>query len=239
MLSKVRKWILHGWPGKRSLGFQPYTTRKDELSEQLGCVLWGSRVVIPAKCRDALLKELHESHPGISRMRSLARSHIWWPKMDADIELCVRNCGMCQDGANIPQASALHLWEWPGRPRFRVHMDYAGPIQNKGILLIVDACSKYIDAHVVSSPSSAVTERMLRRTFATHGSPLVIVSDNASSFTSREFSRFCALNGIKHVRCASYHPSSNGLAERAVQTIKSGVEKVTRDLETRLLHALA
>ena len=86
----MRKWLLYGWPEKSSLDFQPYTTRKDELSEQLGCVLWGLRVVIPGKCRDALLKELHESHPGISRMKSLVRSHIWGPKMDADIELCVR-----------------------------------------------------------------------------------------------------------------------------------------------------
>ena len=51
----------------------------------------------------------------------------------------------------------------------------------------------------------------------------MIVSDNASSFTSKKFSRFCALNGIKHVRCAPYYPFSNGLAERAVQTIKSGL----------------
>ena len=50
-----------------------------------------------------------------------------------------------------------------------------------------------------------------------HGSPHVIVSDNASS---KEFSKFCALNGIEHVRCASYPHSSNGLAERAVQAIK-------------------
>ena len=118
-------------------------------------------------------------------------------------------------------------------------MDYAGRIQGKRILVIVDAHSKYIDAHVVSSPSSSVIEKMLRRTFATHGSPHVIVSDNASSFTSKEFSRCCALNSIKHVRCAPKHPSSNGLAERAVQTIKSGLKKVTEDLETRSLRVLA
>ena len=180
-------------------------------------------MVIPAKCRDALLKELRESHQGISRMRFLARSHIWCPKMDADIELFVRNCEMCQDSANMPQAGALHPWEWPKRPWFRVHMDYAGPIQGKWILVSVDAHSKCIDAHVVSSPSSALTERMLRRTFATHGSPHVIVSDNASRFTRKEFFRLCALNGIKHDRCALYHLSSNGRAERAVQTIKSGL----------------
>ena len=172
-------------------------------------------------------------------MKSLARTHIWWSKMDADIELLVRNCSMCQDSENMPQASALHPCEWSGRLWFRVHMDCAGSIQGKWILVIVDAHSKYIDAHVVSSSSSAVTERMLRRTFATHGSPHVIVSDNASSFTSKEFSWFCALNGIKHVRCAPYHPSSNGLTERAVQTIKNWLKKVTGDLETRLLRVLA
>ena len=86
---------------------------------------------------------------------------------------------------------------------------------------------------------SSVTERMLWRTFATHGSPHVIVSDNASSFTSQEFSRFCALNGIKHVSSAPYNPSSNGLPERAVQTIKSGLKRATGDLETRLLRVLA
>ena len=122
--------------------------------------------------------------------------------MDADIELFVMNCGMCQDSAYMLQASALNPWESPERPWFRVHMDYAGPFQGKWILVIVDVHSKYIDEHVVSSQSSAVTERMLRRTFATHGSPHVIVSDNTSSFTSKEFSSFGALNGIKHVQYA-------------------------------------
>ena len=36
---------------------------------------------------------------------------------------------------------------------------------------------------------------------------------------------FCALNGVKHVRCAPYHPSSNGQAECTEQTIKTGLKK--------------
>ena len=146
---------------------------------------------------------------------------------------------MYQDSANMPQASVLHPWKCPKRPWLRVPMDYAGPIKSKWILVIVDAHGKYIDAHVVSSPSSTDTERMLRHTFATHGNPHVIVSNNASSFTSKEFSKFCALNGIKHVRYAPDHSSSNRLAESAVQTIKSGLKKAPGDLETRLLHVLA
>ena len=50
VLSQVCKWILQGGPSKGSSDFQPYTTRKDELLEYMSCVLWGSWVVIPAKC---------------------------------------------------------------------------------------------------------------------------------------------------------------------------------------------
>ena len=104
-------------------------------------------------------------------------------------------------------------------------MHYAVTIKGKWILMIVNALSKYIDAHVLSSPSSSETERMLRRTFVTHGSPHVIVSDNASSFTIKEFSKFCALNDIKDVRCALYHPFSSELAECVVPTIKRMLKK--------------
>ena len=102
-------------------------------------------------------------------------------------------------------------------------MDYAGPTKDEWILGIMNAHREYIDARVVSSPSSSETERMLRRTFATHRSSIVIVSDNAGSFTSKEFSKFCALNGIKHVRYAPGHSSSNRLVENAVKSIKSGL----------------
>ena len=73
---------------------------------------------------------------------------------------------------------------------------------------------------------------ILQCIFVTHGSPHVIISDNSSSFTSKEFSKFSALNGIKHVRCVPYHPFWNGLAEHVVQTIKSRLKKVPGDLET-------
>ena len=60
--------------------------------------------------------------------------------------------------------------------------------------------------------------------FATHELPRKLVTGNGPSFTSEEFRSFLSGNGITQITTAPYHPSSNGLAERAVQTVKQGLK---------------
>ena len=64
--------------------------------------------------------------------------------------------------------------------------------------------------------------------------PEQIVSDNGSGFTSSEFKKFLADNGIKQILTSSYHPSSNGLVERAVEIFKSTVSKLEGPMEERI-----
>ncbi|CAC5368399.1 unnamed protein product [Mytilus coruscus] len=108
-------------------------------------------------------------------------------------------------------------------------------LYGKMFLVCVDAHSKYLDVHVVNSATSANTIEKLRTMFAIHGLPESIVSDNGTPFASQEFQDFVQRNGIKHIRSSPYQPSTNGLAERAVQTFKEGMKKVTEgSIETRM-----
>ena len=189
--------------------------------------------LVPPAGRQAVLELLHKGHPGVSRMRSLARSYVWWPHIDKDINLVVKTCYECQQTRHSPPVAPLHPWEWPHHPWARVHIDYAGPVEGKMLLVVVDAHSKWVDVAAVTWATSSITIEKLRGMIATHGIPDVIVSDNGTVFTSDEFETFMRLNGIRHVRSAPYHPSTNGLAERAIQILKENLRKSkTGSLET-------
>jgi hypothetical protein len=225
VLSKVKTYILQGWPFDVDNDYKPYFNRQSELSVVSDCILWGTRVIVPPQGREMLLNELHDGHIGMSKMKALGRSYLWWPNMDKNIELKVKECHTCQINSKTETKGPLHSWDWPGRPWSRVHIDYAGPFMGKMFLVIIDAHSKWMDVYPTSTATSEATTELLRQSFATNGLPDVIVSDNGSCFTSDEFQKFMTLNGIKHITSAPYHPSTNGLAERAVQTFKNGMKK--------------
>ena len=116
LLSKVRKMLLQGWQFTIDEALKPFQRRKDELSVQDGCILWGSLVVIPPPGRQKVIDKLHAAHPGISRMKSLARSSVWWPHIDEDLEAKVKNCRQCQESQKHPPAVPMQNWEWPAQP---------------------------------------------------------------------------------------------------------------------------
>ena len=73
VLSSVLRNVRHGWPNSSDSAFSPFYSRRYKLSVQDGCLLWGSRVIVPPSCRKEVLNELHEAHPGISHMKALSQ----------------------------------------------------------------------------------------------------------------------------------------------------------------------
>lgn len=206
--------------------FKPFSSRVRELSVNGKCLLWGARVIIPEVFRSRMLEMLHEVHQGMSAMKSTARSYFWWPGLDKDIEMTAKRCEKCCQHSNHPPSAEAKPWPTTSRPWSRLHIDYAGPFMGTNFLIIVDAHSKWVEVKMTADTSSTKTIELMRDVIATHGIPDTIVSDNGRNFVSGEFESFLRSNGIRHIRTAPYHPSSNGQAERFVQTIKSHLKKM-------------
>ena len=106
-------------------------------------------------------------------------------------------------------------------------------MNGKSYFLVVDAHSKWPEIVEMSSTTAQRTIAELRKIFAAHGLPEQLVSDSGPQFVSEEFATFMKTNGVKHIRCAPYHPASNGAVERLVQTFKKAI-KTGRDTNLAL-----
>ena len=79
-------------------------------------------------------------------------------------------------------------------------------------------CSKLIDFCKSGWPKKAIA--VLKAIFARHGVPLQFVSDNGPQFDFFEMKVFAETYGFRHITSSPYYPQSNGLAERAVKSVK-------------------
>ena len=225
ILARVYESIVKGWSVCKDRD-KPYYKRCNELTVHQGCILWGIRVVIPNKLQDRVLEELHDGHLGVVKMKALARRYVWWPKISGRLEELAKGCNGCQLNQRMPPKTPLHPWEWATAPWQRLHIDYAGLFQNLIFLVVVDVHRKCLEVIPVSSTTTSKTIEVLRDLFARFGIPELIVSDNSPQLASEGFQAFIKSNGIPHITSAPYHPATNGLAEKLVQTFKQALRSM-------------
>ncbi|XP_037505909.1 uncharacterized protein K02A2.6-like [Rhipicephalus sanguineus] len=241
LISQVCKYTRSGWPrGVKGDGeLSEYYKKRYELSVENDLLYCGHRVVVPTAARKKFLMLLHDSHQGVSSMKARARSIFWWPGLDQDIQRVAANCNNCVQALPMPPAQTPVNWPETGERWSRLHIDYAGPLRGKMVLIVVDSHSKWIEAVPVAHANSRSTVENLRTMFAQFGIPRTVVSDNGTPFTGFDFRQFMERNGIVHIRTSPHHPQSNGLAERAVRTVKDGLKKIgNAELTTSLARVL-
>ena len=217
VLKKVGTYVAKGWPTEVNDDLKLYKGRQHEIGMENKCLMWGVRVIIPKSLQARLLESLHETHPGIIRMKAVARSYFWWSGIDKAIENLAKACIPCQEQKSNPPVAPLHPWAWPTTPWKRIHIDFAGPFLNKMFLIVVDAHSKWPEVIQMSSTTSSKTIDVLRTLFARYGLPEQVVSDNGTQFTSDGFAQFLKSNGVKHIRTAPL-PSFFKWASRKIRT---------------------
>ena len=206
LLSQVLLKINQGWPSSSKnlpKELHPYFHRKLQLTVHNGCILLSHRVVIPSSLRQQVLTEIHEGHMGIVRMKSLARMHVWWPKIDESIETHPNQCISCQENSRQPNKAPVLTWENPKEPWKRLHVDFAGPYEGSMWLIVIDAATKWPEVIQMNSNTKAErTIEVLRSLFSRLGIPNQIVSDNGPQFTSDVYHQFCTNNGIRRTLIA-------------------------------------
>ena len=185
ILTQVTNYMLNGWPRVKkhlSKELQPYFDHKHELTLHNGCILRGLRVVIPQSLRKDVLAEIHVSHSGVVRMKSIARLHVWWPNLDREIENRAKQCITCQENSKNPPKSQLHPWETATQPWERLHLDFAGPYQGYMWFVLVDACSKWPEVISMTSTTAEKTIDVLRQLFARFRLPNKLSQTTVHSF---------------------------------------------------------
>uniref|UniRef100_A0A6V7L5H4 RNA-directed DNA polymerase n=1 Tax=Bracon brevicornis TaxID=1563983 RepID=A0A6V7L5H4_9HYME len=169
ILSCILNYVKLGWPHEVEEDLATFKRREHELSIDRGCLMWGYRVIVPRSLRGMMLRELHSSHMGMVRMKALARSYMWWPNLDTDIETVAKTCQLCMENSDNPPRSAPHSWKWPKGPNQQLHIDFFGPLEGKMYLIIIDAFSKWLDVKEMNNITSKATISALEEYFVIWG----------------------------------------------------------------------
>lgn len=235
VLPRVAELILRGWPSRERdvpAELRQFYQVRTSLSAADGCLFFNTRLVIPAALQPEVLGHIHEGHQGVSKCRARARQAVWWPGMDKVIAQTVQDCTTCSKERLVP-AAPLQPQPLPDRPWQRLACDLF-QLDGDDYLLTVDYFSRFIEVDRLRTTTSNSVVAALSQHFSRHGKPEVLVSDNGPQFASHTFAVFLAKNGVEHRTSSPHYPQSNGMAERAVRTIKDLLKK-TQDREEALL----
>ena len=164
-LNQIIRFVRTSWPDKNQLPPEliHYFEKREELSVEENILLWKGRLCIPASLQKQALQMLHDGHPGICAMQSMARFHIYWPKIDKDIMEFSQQCTSCQESKQTATQAPLYPWYAPPEPWSRVHIDFAGPFENKMFLIAIDAFTRWLEVIPMNSTNSKKNNRRAKK----------------------------------------------------------------------------
>ena len=183
-----------------------------------------------------VLKRYHDDkdsggHDGFMRTYHKIRSRFKWKGMKKDIYDHVRSCHLCQmvkakfrAKQDIPCASVLSE-----KPYETIHIDF-GELKKKSeesrvtqsFLLVIDEATRMLSGKAMKENTVSVIEFLEQLPFIE--TVKVIVSDNGTAFTSKQFRDWAKSRNTELKNTSPYHPASNGLVERRMQDVKKFIE---------------
>jgi len=91
---------------------------------------------------------------------------------------------------------------------------------NTNNVIVIDYTSKYFDMHHIPDLRASTVIKKTKGIFARYGIPKEVFSANGSQYSSRSYKEFARSWNLKHTKSSPEFSQSNGLVERAIQTVK-------------------
>jgi len=199
----------------------PYYHIREELYESENMLMRDNKIILPTKLRRKTVVIAHKmGHLGRSKTKEMLRRKYWFPEMNSLIESVCGQCFDCQTATRSNRSEPVKVTEIPSVAWDTVSADFGGPFPDGHYnLVIVDKRSRYPVVEEATSTNFSQTRCVMKKIFATYGTPRCIETDGGPPFNGREFKQFAEEEGFRHHIVTPEHARANGEAERFMQTL--------------------
>jgi transposase InsO family protein len=101
--------------------------------------------------------------------------------------------------------------------------------EGQNLLVLQDGNSKWPEFKILTRTNVSSLIETLRTLFAAYGLPEEVVSDNGPPFTSETLANYFKRSAVVHTFTPTYHPQSNGSAERTIRSVKESLRQQLLD----------
>lgn len=187
-----------------------------------------AKIFLPNSLINLVFTFYHNSlfggHLGIYRTQAKINEYFFNPNLDRIVNDKVKQCKICQMSKTSQRKYEGKLISIPIEQSLNtVFVDILGPMVrtrtgNKYLLVMVDGFSRFVWLYALREANSRLIIEKLKNVFANFSVPRILVTDNASYFTSKQFKLYLFKNFIQHRRIAAYRANGNR-AERYIRDI--------------------
>lgn len=196
------------------------------------------KICVPKSKREKVLVENHDDalHLGAEKTYARIKRHHYWPNMYRVIKDYVSKCSVCKQckPSNRSQIPELGQPRITTKPFQIIAIDFIQSLPrskhgNTHLFVIMDLFSKWsIMVPVRRISASQVCELLENLWFRRYSVPEFIISDNATTFYSKEFKTLLERFKIQHWANSRHYSQANPV-ERLNRTINACIRTYARD----------
>ena len=203
-----------------------------------GILKRGDQIVVPCSMRNEVVQTIHNSsgHPGIDRtLEMIARKYSWVGMQEYIHDFCT-HCKICLENKASREAKAplSEFVDPPSKPCQQIAFDVAtlpwSSNQHRYFLLMIDMYSRYIELRAMKDQEGpTIKQAILQQWIYRHGKFQVALSDQAKNVDGNTIQELCKQLNIEKKHSSPYHPEGDGMAERAIGTVKTMMRCVLQE----------